>query len=99
MSNYSKHWSSANESDNHIRKLDEKTTYQIKDVEKLKTAFGKKYVLIDNNDNRFWTINKIDEFIKANKEVKQFELITSEFKIFTNKKGEAVRYLTVDINY
>lgn len=43
--------------------------------------------------------NKIDEFIKANKQVKQFELITSEFKIFTNKKGEAVRYLSVDINY
>ena len=99
MSNYSNHWSSASESKNQIRKLDEKQTYQIKDVEKLKTAFGKKYVLVDDNDNRFWTINKIDEFIKANKQVKQFELITSEFKIFMNKKGEAVRYLTVDINY
>ena len=99
MSTYSKHWSSAKESNNQIKKLDEKTTYQIKDVEKLKTAFGKKYVLIDDKDNRYWTINKIDEFIKENKQVKQFELITSEFKIFTNKKGEAVRYLTIDINY
>ena len=99
MSSYKKHWSSASESKNQIRKLDEKQTYQIKDVEKLKTAFCKKYVLVDEEDNRYWTINKIDEFIKANKEVKQFELITSEFKIFTNKKGEAVRYLTVDINY
>ena len=38
MSSYSNHWSSASESKNQIRKLDEKQTYQIKDVEKLKTA-------------------------------------------------------------
>ena len=59
----------------------------------------KKYFLIDDNDNRYWTISKIDEFIKENKEIKEFELITSEFKVFTNKKGEAIRYLTVNINY
>ena len=41
MSSYSNHWSSASESKNQIRKLDEKQTYEIKDVEKLKTAFGK----------------------------------------------------------
>ena len=99
MSSYSNHWSSASESKNQIRKLDEKQTYQIKDVEKLKTAFGKKYVLVDDNDNRYWTINKIDEFIKANKQVKQFELITSEFKVFKNKKGEEIKYLDIDINY
>ena len=99
MSSYSNHWSSASESKNQIKKLDEKQTYQIKDVEKLKTAFGKKYVLVDDNDNRFWTINKIDEFIKANKQVKQFELITSEYKSFKNKKGDEIKFLSIDINF
>jgi len=99
MSSYKNHWSSEPENKNQIRKLDEKQTYNIKNVEKIKTPFGKKYILIDDNDNRYWTISKIDEFIKENKEIKEFELITSEFKVFTNKKGEAIRYLTVDINY
>ncbi len=99
MEKFNNHWSSAKESKNQISKLSESLIYNIKDVEKLQTSFGKKYVLIDDNDNRYWTINKIDEFIKANKQVKQFELITSEFKIFTNNKGEAIKYLSVDINY
>ena len=99
MSEYKNHWSSSSENKNQIKKLDEKQTYNIVDVDKVKTSFGKKYVLIDDNDNRYWTINKIDEFIKNNKQVKQFELITSEFKIFTNNKGEAIKYLSVDINY
>ncbi len=99
MSEYKNHWSSSSENKNQIRKLDEKQTYNIINVEKIKTSFGKKYILIDDNDNRYWTINKIDEFIKDNKEVKQFELITSEFKTFTNKKGEKISYLSVNINY
>ena len=43
--------------------------------------------------------NKIDEFIKANKQVKQFELITSEYKTFKNKKGDEIKFLSIDINY
>ena len=65
----------------------------------MQTSYGKKYVLVDENGNRYWTINKIDEFIKEHKDVKQFELITSEFKTFKNKKGDEIRDLTVDINY
>jgi len=99
MSSYSNHWSSAKESNNQINKLDENMTYQIKDVQKIQTSFGKKYVLIDNEDNKYWTIKKIDEFIKEHKQIKQFELTTSEYKTFKNKKGEEIRYLTIDINY
>ena len=43
--------------------------------------------------------DKVDEFIKAHKDIKRFQLITSECKIFKNKKGDEIKYLTVDINY
>ena len=99
MSEYKNHWSSASESKNQIVKLDENMIYKIKDVEKLQTSFGKKYVLIDEDDNKYWTNNKVDEFIKEHKQIKQFELQTSEYKTFKNKKGEEIKYLTIDINY
>ena len=41
---YSHHWSSEPENKNQIKKLDEKQTYNIKNVEKIKTPFGKKNV-------------------------------------------------------
>ena len=88
MSAYKNHWSSGNNTKNQINKLDENMIYKIKDVQKLQTSFGKKYVLINEDDNKFWTNNKIDEFIKEHKQIKQFELLTSEFKTFKNKKGE-----------
>ena len=99
MSEFKNHWSSATDNKNQITKLDENTTYNIKDVQKLQTSFGKKYVLVDDFDNKYWTNNKIDEFIKEHKQIKQFELITSEFKSFKNKKGEEIKYLTININY
>ena len=99
MSAYKNHWSSGNNTKNQINKLNENMIYKIKDVQKLQTSFGKKYVLIDEDDNKFWTNNKIDEFIKEHKQIKQFELLTSEFKTFKNKKGEDVKFLTIDINY
>ena len=75
MSEYKNHWSSSSENKNQIKKLDEKQTYNIVDVDKVKTLFGKKYVLIDDNDNRYWTINKIDEFIRKYKQVKNESII------------------------
>ena len=47
MSNYKNHWTNERV-EIKIGKLDEKTTYQIKDVEKIETSFGKRYVLVDN---------------------------------------------------
>ena len=99
MSNYNNHWSSAKESNNQINKLDEKHIYQIVDVQKLQTSFGKKYVLVDESNSRYWTNNKVDEFIKEHKDIKKFQLITSEFKSFKNKKGEEIKYLSIDINF
>ena len=71
----------------------------IVDVQKLQTSFGKKYVLIDDSNNRYWTNNKVDEFIKSHKDIKRFQLITSEFKTFKSKNGNEIRYLTIDIDY
>ena len=71
----------------------------ITDVQKLQTSFGKKSVLIDDSNLKYWTNNKVDEFIKAHKDIKRFQLITSEYKSFKNKKGDEIKYLTVDINY
>ena len=99
MSTYNNHWTSAKESNNQINKLDEKHFYMIVNVEKLQTSFGKKYVLIDDSNNRYWTNNKVHEFIKAHKDIKQFQLITSEFKSFKNKNGNEIRYLTIDIDF
>ena len=99
MSNYNKHWSSKKESTNQISKLNESQIYNIVDVQKIQTSFGKKYVLIDDNNNRYWTNKNIDEFIKEHKQIKQFELTTSQYKTFKNKKGEEIKYLTIDINY
>ena len=47
----------------------------------------------------FWPNKSIEQFIREHKDVKQFEINTSEFKTFKNKKGEEIRYLDVDINY
>ena len=71
----------------------------IVDVQKLQTSFGKKYVLIDDSNNRYWTNNKVDEFIKTHKDIKRFQLITSEFKTFKSKNGNEIRYLTIDIDF
>jgi len=47
-----------NNTNNQITKLDENMIYKIKDVEKLQMSFGKKYVLVDDEDNKCWTNNK-----------------------------------------
>ena len=99
MSNYNNHWSNGNNTKNQINKFDEQQIYKIKDVEKLQTSFGKKYVLIDEEDNKYWTNNKVDEFIKEHKQIKQIELITSEYKTFKNKKCDEIKFLFIYINY
>ena len=68
-------------------------------LKNFKLHLVKKYVLVDEDDNKYWTNNKVDEFIKEHKQIKQFELQTSEYKTFKNKKGEEIKYLTIDINY
>ena len=98
MSNYKNHWTNERV-EIKIGKLDEKTTYQIKDVEKIETSFGKRYVLVDDKNNKYWPNKAVEGFIHQHKDIKKFELITSEFKSFLNKKGEEINYLDVSINF
>ena len=96
---FKNHWCVEKVDNPKIGKLDENMNYQIKNVEKIETSFGKRYVLIDEENERFWPNKSIEQFIREHKDVKQFEINTSEFKTFKNKKGEEIRYLDVDINY
>ena len=66
MSAYNNHWSSESNESTTINKLVENTNYEIVDVEKLKTQFGTKYVLVADTGFKYWTNNKINEFISAN---------------------------------
>ena len=96
---YKNHWTPEKPENPKIEKLDENMNYQIKDVEKIETSFGKRYVLVDEENAKYWPNKAVEEFIREHKKVKQFEVVTSEFKIFKNKKGEEIRYLDIDINF
>ena len=100
MSRYNNHWTNEKpEQLTKVEKLDENETYEIKNVEKIETSFGKRYVLIDKEDNRYWPNKSIEKFIHEHKDIKKFKLQTSEFKSFLNKKGEEIIFLDVDIYY
>ena len=100
MSRYNNHWTNEKpEQLTKVEKLDENETYEIKNVEKIETSFGKRYVLIDKADNRYWPNKSVEKFIHEHKDIKKFKLQTSEFKSFLNKKGEEIRFLDVDIYY
>ena len=94
---YQNHWSSESES-NQIRKLDAGRSYEIVDVEKFKTQFGVKYVLVADDGSKHWTNNKLNEFINSNKNIKTFHLTTLEAKSFKAAKGE-VSYIPVEISW
>jgi len=100
MSEFKNHWTNEKpELLTKIDKLNENETYEIKNVEKIETSFGKRYIIIDKNDNRYWPNKSVDKFIHEHKNIKQFKLKTSEFKTFNNKKGEEIKYLDVDIYF
>ena len=99
MSSYNNHWTNEKIESQKVEKLDENETYEIKNVEKIETSFGKRYVLIDKKDNRYWPNKSVEKFIHEHKDVTKFKLQTSEFKAFLNKKGEEINYLDVSINF
>ena len=100
MSEFKNHWSNEKpEQLTKIEKLYEETEYNIKNVEKIETTFGKRYVLINEDDVRYWPNKAVEKFIHEHKDIKQFKIKTSEFKTFTNKKGEEINYLDVSINF
>ena len=100
MSEFKNHWTNEKpETLTRIEKFDENETYKIEKVDKIETTFGKRYVLIDDNDVKYWPNKAVEKFIHEHKNIKQFKIKTSEFKTFTNKKGEEIRYLDVDIYF
>ena len=100
MSKYNNHWTNEkSELHTRVEKLNENETYEIKNVEKIETSFGKRYILIDKEDNRYWPNKSVEKFIHEHKDIKKFKLHTSDFKSFLNKKGEEIKFLDVDIYY
>ena len=98
MSAYKNHWSSESNESKSIKKIVEKHEYEIVDVEKLKTQFGIKYVLVADDGSKYWTNNKINEFIASNKSIKKFHLQTLEAKSFKSKKGDVI-FIPVEISW
>ena len=98
MSGYNNHWSSESNESTTISKIVENHVYEIVDVEKLKTQFGVKFVLVADDGSKYWTNNKINEFINANNSIKKFHLQTLEAKTFQSKSGQ-VTYIPVEISW
>ena len=100
----SKTWSSKNEniydvSFKQTSKLEPRKVYQISDVKTIKTKYGDKNILIDDGLNEYWTTKQVDRFIKQNKDVKKFTLITlAEKELETNDK-KIIKYFDVEISY
>ena len=54
MSEFKNHWTNEKpETLPKIEKFEEETTYNIKNVDKIETSFGKRYVLINEDDTRY----------------------------------------------
>ena len=98
MSTYKNKWSSESNESTTINKLDVNRVYDIVDVEKLKTKFGNKYVLVADNGSKYWPNSKINEFIADNKSVKKFQLETFDAKTFESNKGQ-ITYIPVQISW
>ena len=101
----SKSWTSEkteNQEYKQIEKLTPETIYTIVDVKPIKTKFGDNYMLIDEDNNKYYSNKKLNAFIKSNKNVKKFTLETLEEKQFTtyeNKKKKIIKYFDVKISY
>ena len=100
MTEFKNHWTNEKpETLTKIGKFNESEIYKIINVDKIETTFGKRYVLTDENNDKYWPNKAIEKFIHEHKNIKQFKIKTSEFKTFTNKKGEEIRFLDVDIYF
>ena len=98
MSSYKNHWNSESNESVTISKLSPVTAYDIVEIEKLKTKFGSKFVLVASDGTKYWPNSKINEFIVLNKNVKKFHLETHDAKIFKGKDGD-VTYIPVEISW
>lgn len=75
-----------------INKLAENQVYIFLKYQMVKTRYGTNYVLIDHEDNKYWSVSKINNFIKVtNPDL--IEVITYNYDTFTNEKGKVIRCL------
>ena len=75
-----------------INKLAENQVYVFLKYQMVKTRYGFNYVLIDQEDNKYWSVNKINRFIESsNPDI--IEVITYNYDIFTNDKGKDIKCL------
>ncbi len=70
-----------------IQKIEPNKTYKIIDRKSIKTRYGNKIILVDSNDNVYWSpSNMIKMFIKY-KDLKQFNLTTKDLKTYKSNNG------------
>ena len=75
-----------------INKLAEGRVYVFLKYQMVKTRYGTNYVLIDHEDNKYWSVSKINNFIKVtNPDL--IEVITYNYDTFTNEKGKVIKCL------
>lgn len=75
-----------------INKLAENQVYVFLKYQMVKTRYGTNYVLIDHEDNKYWSVSKINNFIKVtNPDL--IEVITYNYDTFTNEKGKVIKCL------
>lgn len=75
-----------------INKLAENQVYIFLKYQMVKTRYGTNYVLIDQEDNKYWSVSKINRFIEsANPDL--IEVITYNYDTFTNDKGKVIKCL------
>ena len=77
---------------NPINKLSENNVYIIKDYYQIETKFGYTYVMVDINDNKYWSTSRINTFLSTNAE-KPFKLETFYYNEFKNKQNQYIKYL------
>ena len=99
MSNYTKHWTSKKESNNQVSKLNESQIYNIVDVQKIQTAFGKKYILIDDDDNKYkFDYKSLFALEYLNGGYYNYEIVKNDanliFKIPNNYGNSELKYYT-----
>lgn len=75
-----------------INKLAEGHVYIFLKYQMVKTRYGFNYVLVDQEDNKYWSVSKINRFIEStNPDI--IEVITYNYDIFTNDKGKDIKCL------
>ena len=82
---------------NPINKLSENTTYIIKDYYQIETKFGYTYVMVDINDNKYWSTSRINTYLSTKPE-KSFKLETFYYNEFINKQNQHIKYLNYQIS-